>query len=65
MGEGMKTFEFQDINQTKICVQYSGAGDIRVYITPLKAKDSKCIHMTPNQAQILICAIQDLLDARE
>lgn len=62
----MKTCEFQDMDAHKIRVQYSGGGDVRIYIERKAEKGADkvdcCLHLSPSQSCILVNAIEDLLD---
>lgn len=63
----MKVTTFQDMNGLELQVQYSSAGDIRIYvkIKPTEScpeGSSECILLNKFQANMLINSIEDLLD---
>lgn len=59
----MKTIKFQDSSNQEICVQFSGGGDIRVYINEIDdpTKTKACMLLNDYQANILVNAIQELV----
>lgn len=60
----MKTANFQDLSNQDITVQFSGGGDLRVYIKGEQDK-TMCLHMNNYQANILINALKDLMEFAE
>ncbi len=57
----MKTIKFQDSSNQFITVQFSGGGDIRVYISPNEEETGICMLLNDYQANILINAVQELI----
>ena len=60
----MKTVTFQDLSKNQIQVSLSSGGDYRVYC--MEGEETKsCLLLNKNQANILISALQDLIDIQE
>ena len=61
----MKTIDFQDYDRNKIRVQHSSLATqkaFRIYIRREPSDTSDvCLHLTEDQATILIRALQDLM----
>lgn len=57
----MRTYEFQDIDQQQVRVQYSGSGNIRIYLEK-DNKESGHLHLTLRQAVILAEAMTELVE---
>lgn len=62
----MKIIKFQDIDSNDICVQFSDAANIRVYVKRHDeeeiTEETTCLHLTHTQAKMLVLAIQDFLE---
>ena len=63
----MKMTKFQDNSGNHIQVSFAGNGDIRVYVSEsYEAQESKaCLKLSRAQANLLVCAIIDLLGDEE
>lgn len=64
----MKTCEFKDLDRNEIRVQFSGGGNIRVYVKArgeVESEKTTCLHLTHTQARILCLAIEDLLEVAD
>lgn len=57
----MKKTTFQDMSGHEIQISFSGGGDYRIYYDADK-ENSPCLLLNKNQANVLINALQDLME---
>lgn len=70
----MKTITFQDLNGDELTVQHDSGYNYRIYLKGKQYKEEEdrmgnkiphCIHLNDNQAQILISALEDVMEDNE
>lgn len=61
----MKKVNFQDLDGQDIQVQLDSGNGYRIYVGDRNNEDRHCIHLSENQALILINSLEDLIDLND